>query len=51
MVSKLGWIIEELIDQETDLVRMCSFVMWQLFLSETFMEDVPVLSPFVTVRN
>ena len=51
MVPELVWIIEELIDHETNLIRMCSLVIWQLFLSETFMEDIPVLSPFATVRN
>ena len=51
MLSKHVWIIQELINHETNLVRVCSLVMWQLFLSETFMEDIPVLSPFVTVRN
>lgn len=51
MRSKHAWIIKELINHETDLVRVCSLVMWQLFLSETFLENIPVLSPFVTVRN
>jgi hypothetical protein len=51
MLSKIVWIIKKLINHETNLVRVCSFVVWQLFLSETFMEDIPVRSPFVTVRN
>lgn len=51
MVSKNIWLIKELINHETNMVRVCSLIMWQLFLSETFMEDIPVLSPFVTIRN
>ena len=51
MVSKIVWIVKELIDHETNLIPMGSFVKWDLFLSKTFVKDIPMFSPFGTVRD